>query len=232
MRVLIVHAHHEPKSFNAAMTDTAVRTLRAAGHEVVVSDLYAQGFDPVSDRRNFTTVADAAVLKQQAEEALASAEGGFAPELAAEIEKLDWCDVLILQFPIWWLGPPAILKGWIDRVFAVGVAYGGGRWFDRGRLKGKRAMCAVTVGGGADVYSDRGVYGAIKNILYPLHRGVFAFTGLEVVEPFVVYAPNRIDAAERAAWLARYEHRLLDLDGAPKIPGPDMAEFDGLVRRR
>ena len=70
MRVLIVHAHHEPSSFNGAMTREAAAALAAAGHEVVVSDLYAMGFDPVSDRRNFTSVADPAALKQQAEETL------------------------------------------------------------------------------------------------------------------------------------------------------------------
>lgn len=111
MRVLIVHAHHEPTSFNSAMTRHALETLAGAGHEVVLSDLYAMGFDPVSDRRNFTTIADAARLRQQDEEALASASGGFAPELQSEMDKVAWCDAMIFQFPIWWLGLPAILKG-------------------------------------------------------------------------------------------------------------------------
>jgi NAD(P)H dehydrogenase (quinone) len=66
MRVFIVHAYHEPASLNGALTREATTTLGAAGHEVVVSDLYAMGFDPVSDRRNFTTIADATQLKQQA----------------------------------------------------------------------------------------------------------------------------------------------------------------------
>ena len=51
MRVFIVHAHHEPKSFNGAMTQEAIAALRPAGHEVIVSDLYSMGFNPVSDRR-------------------------------------------------------------------------------------------------------------------------------------------------------------------------------------
>ncbi len=116
MHVFIVHAHHEPASFNGAMTREASAALLEAGHEVVVSDLYAMRFDPVSDRRNFTTVADPAYLKQQAEEALASAQGGFAPSLQAEMDKLAWRDILVFQFPIWWLGMPAIMKGWIDAI--------------------------------------------------------------------------------------------------------------------
>src|SRR4051812_25824063 len=140
MRVFIVHAHHEPTSFNAAMTRTAREALNERGHRVIISDLHAMGFDPVSDRRNFITMANPERLKQQEEEALASRSNGYAPELQVEMDKLAWCDLLIFQFPLWWLGPPAILKGWIDRVFAVGRSYGGGRWFDTGLHRGKQAL--------------------------------------------------------------------------------------------
>lgn len=225
MRVLIVHAHHEPTSFNSAMTRHAVEALSAAGHGVVVSDLYAMGFDPVSDRRNFTTVADPMRLRQQEEEAVASAGGGFAPELQAEMDKVAWCDAMIFQFPIWWLGLPAILKGWVDRVFAVGRAYGGGRYFDRGRFVGKRAMCSLTVGGPAEVYSDVGAYAPIDQILFPIHRGVFAFTGFAVVEPFVVYGPNRIDQEARLDYLTRYRERVLNLNTASVMPAPNAADL-------
>ena len=142
MRVFIVHAHAEPTSFNGSMTRAATNTLAAAGHDVVVSDLHVLGFDPVSDRRNFMTVADASVLKQQAEESFASANNGYVPELQAEMDKVGWCDVMIFQFPIWWLGLPAILKGWVERVFAVGRAYGGGRWFETAACLQGSAPCA------------------------------------------------------------------------------------------
>lgn len=73
------------------------------------------------------------------------------------MDKLFWCDALILQFPLWWFGLPAILKGWVDRVFASGRRiYGGGKWYDRGVFAGKRAMCSVTIGGPPPIYSDRG----------------------------------------------------------------------------
>ncbi len=229
MRVLIVHAHHEPQSFNGALTRTAVAALAEAGHDVVVSDLHAMNFDPVSDRRNFTTVADPERLSQQAEERHASAVDGFAPDLQAEMDKLAWCDLLIFQFPIWWLGLPAILKGWVDRVFAVGRAYGGGRWFDRGWLAGKRAMCSVTLGGDAQAYSGHGLYADIESILFPIHRGIFGFVGFAVIEPFVVYAPGRITAAERDLELARYRQRLLDLDKARILDMPRTADYDGFV---
>jgi hypothetical protein len=68
MRVFIVRAHHEPASFNGAMMRAAVAALSANGHEVMVSDLYAMGFDPVSDRRNFVSTKDPDRLRQQAED--------------------------------------------------------------------------------------------------------------------------------------------------------------------
>lgn len=203
------------------MLRAGIAALTAAGHEVEVSDLYAMGFDPVSDRRNFVTIANPDELRQQAEEALASANDGFVPDLQVEMDKLAWCDVLVFQFPIWWLGLPAILKGWVDRVFAVGRAYGGGRWFEGGFFAGKRAMCAVSVGGLENVYSADGVYAPIEDVLYSVHRGIFAFTGFSVIEPFVVYGPGRINAVERAVYLEDYVERLLTLDTAPILERSD-----------
>jgi NAD(P)H dehydrogenase (quinone) len=229
MRVLIVYAHPESTSFNGAMLREARNALLAAGHEVVVSDLYAMCFDPISDRRNFRTVADADRLNQQVEEAYAYEHNGFVPELQAEIDKLIRCDTLILQFPIWWMGMPAILKGWIDRVFTLGNTYGGGRAFDNGKLAGRRAMCAVTVGNLAPIYSEQGIYGDISLTMYPIHRGILGFTGLTVVEPFLVYGPARVTAEERQVYLSQYRERILQLRHAPSIAGPKIADYERFV---
>jgi NAD(P)H dehydrogenase (quinone) len=209
------------------MTREASAALSAAGHEVTVSDLYAMGFNPVSDRRNFTSALDPDYLKQQAEEAHAAAVGGFAPDLTAEMDKLFWCDVLILQFPLWWFGLPAILKGWVDRVFAAGgKIYGGGKWYDNGVFAGKRAMCAITIGGPASMYTDAGLNGPIDSILFPINHGVLAFVGFSVVEPFLVHAPARLSDAERAGRLSDYRQRVLALPDAPVIAYPRLADYD------
>lgn len=227
MRVFIVHAHPEEKSFNGAMTRAATAALVTAGHEVQVSDLYRMGFDPVSDRRNFRTVQDADYFKQQAEEAYAAAHDGFAPEIVAEQEKLFWCDALILQFPLWWFGLPAILKGWVDRVFAAGGRiYGGGRWYDRGVLAGRRAMCSLTIGGPPPIYSEHGLNGPIDAILFPINHGMLYFTGFSVVEPFLVHAPARMSDEARAAELIRYRDRVLSLERAPTIAYPRLDDYD------
>jgi NAD(P)H dehydrogenase (quinone) len=208
VNALIIYAHHEVSSFNAALLDVATVALREAGHSVEVSDLYAMGFDPVSDRRNFNSVFDANRLNQQAEEAHASRGGGFAPDLQAEMVKLARCELLIFHFPIWWLGMPAILKGWVDRVFALGIAYGGGRFFGTGVMKGKRAMCIVTVGGSQRDYDGSGHYDTIDKVLYPIHRGILEFTGFDVLPPFVAHGPSRVSEVQRRADLDALRNRM------------------------
>lgn len=90
----------------------------------------------------------------------------FVPELQAGMDKLAWCDLRVLRYPLWWLGVPAMRKGWIDRVFAAGRVHGGGVF------AGKRAMCSVTIGGPAVAYSEQGLYGPIDPILFPIHHGI------------------------------------------------------------
>lgn len=227
MRAFIVHAHPELKSFNGAMTRAAVDALRAAQHEVVVSDLYAMGFNPVSDRRNFSTCYDIHYYRQQSEEAYAAAHDGFVSEIQKEMDKLFWCDALILQFPLWWFALPAILKGWIDRVFAAGGRiYGGGKWYDRGVFSAKLAMCSVTIGGPPSMYSERGLNGPISAILFPINHGMLYFTGFTVKESFLVHAPARMRDDERAAQIAAYQKRLLTLASAPVISYPVLSDYD------
>ncbi|MGL6494894.1 NAD(P)H-dependent oxidoreductase [Aeromonas veronii] len=150
MKVLIVYAHPEPKSFNGALFCHAIRALEQAGHTVMTSDLYAMGFDPVSDRRNFTAASDPDFLKLQLEELAATEQGSFAPQLEQEMQKLEAADLLIFQFPLWWFGLPAILKGWVDRVFAMGRVYGQGHIYESGKFRGKRALLSLTTGGPAE----------------------------------------------------------------------------------
>jgi len=222
MRILMVYAHHEPKSFNGAMMARAMKELEAAGHTITVSDLYAMGFNPTSDRHNFTTVGDAQFLKQQREEMHATEHGGFAPDVLSEMEKLEACDLLIFQFPLWWFGMPAILKGWIDRVLAMGRLYGGGRWYDKGALAGKRAMVAMTTGGPESMYVPPTGYESLNptldTILTPIHHGVFWFTGMRVLEPFVAWSPAHMSDEERGATLDDYAahlHKQLGEQGSP-----------------
>lgn len=222
MNVFIINAHAEPKSFNGAMFRTAQETMAAAGHTVQVSDLYAMKFDPVSDRRNFTTAKNADYFKQQIEEMNATEVGGFAPDIEAELQKTESCDLMIWQFPLWWFGLPAILKGWVDRVFAMGRTYGGDRFYENGVFKDKRALLSVTTGGPMDAYRPGGFNGDIDAILRPIHRGMLRFTGWDVLAPNIVYGPVRLTEDERLASLNTWATRLRDIGGEVPI---DVGEY-------
>ena len=217
MKIFIVYAHAEPQSFNGALFRTAQETLLGAGHSVVNSDLYAQKFDPVSDRRNFTTVKNPDFFKQQIEEMHATEVGGFAPDVEAELRKMETCDLMIWQFPLWWFGLPAILKGWVDRVFAMGRTYGGERFYENGVFKSKRALLSVTTGGPESVYQKGGWNGDILGILRPIQRGILRFTGWEVLAPNIVYAPVRISAEERQAYSNAWATRLRAIESERPI---------------
>jgi NAD(P)H dehydrogenase (quinone) len=217
MKVLIVLAHPEPNSFNSSMAAFARTVLEENGHSVRISDLYAMHFNPVSDRGNFTSVKDATYLKLQAEEAHAAREGSFAPELLEEMDKVLWCDCLIFQFPLWWFSLPAILKGWVDRVFAMGFAYGGGRVYGSGVFQGKRALLSLTTGGPEASYGPGGSNGNLDEILFHVQHGMFYFTGMDVLPPFVAWGPARMDEETRESYFASYKERLLAIGTAAPI---------------
>jgi NAD(P)H dehydrogenase (quinone) len=206
MKVLIILAHPEPKSFNGAMFQTAIETFKDSGHDVQYSDLYAMRFDPVSDRRNFISVKDPDYFKQQLE------VGGFIPEIEAEIQKLEWCDLMIWQFPLWWFSVPAILKGWVDCVFVMGRVYSNGHIYETGRFRGKKAMLSLTIGGAEDDYLEGGSNGDIHAILRPIQRGMLQFTGFDVLSPQIVYAPVRQTDAVRQSILNDFSQRLRTIE--------------------
>ena len=212
MKVLIVHAHPEPQSFSGSLFTTAVETLRATGNTVQVSDLYSMKFDPISDRRNFTSEKDPQYFKQQIEEMYASETGGFSPDLLTEMEKVEWCDLMIWQFPLWWFSVPAILKGWYDRVFAMGRFYGKSHIYETGVMKGKKALLSLTTGGACEHYTADGFNGDIHGILRPIQRGMLEFTGFSVLAPQVFYSPAHKSQDERVTEMASYCNRLKQID--------------------
>ena len=213
MDVLIVYAHPEPRSFNGAMRDAAADTLRGLGHGVTVSDLYAMRFDPVVGTGDFTGErVDADFLSVAREQTRAHKAGTLAADIVAEQEKVARADLVILQFPMWWFGMPAILKGWADRVFARGFAYASGRKHDTGMFRGKRAMVATTTGTSADTYAPDGIDGDILAVLWPVHNGLLHYTGFDVLPPFVAYMPGSVGQAGREAYLDAYSLRLRDVE--------------------
>ena len=226
MKVLLVFAHPEPRSLNGALRDVAIRELEAQGHEVRVSDLYADGWKSEVDRADFPALAPEARLKVAGASAEAFAAGALTEDVRAEQEKLLWADMLILQFPLWWYSMPAILKGWVDRVYAYGFAYGVGEhsdtyWGDRfgeGTLAGKRAMLIVTTGGWEEHYAPRGVNGPIDDLLFPINHGILYYPGYDVLPSFVAYRVDRLDEAGFEAMAERLRERMRTVATTPPIP--------------
>lgn len=226
MKVLLVFAHPEPHSLNAALRDIAVNELKAQGHEVRVSDLYAQGWKSQIDRADFPSLPREARLMVPAASGATFAADALTPDVKAEQDKLLWADILILQFPLWWFTMPAILKGWVDRVYSYGFAYGVGehndmRWGDRygeGTLAGKRAMLIVTAGGWEEHYSPRGINGPIEDLLFPINHGILYYPGYEVLPSFVVYKADRLGEADFDRVAEQLRARMRTIETTPPIP--------------
>jgi NAD(P)H dehydrogenase (quinone) len=212
LNVLMVHAHPEPQSFGAALRDRGVQALQAQGHDVQVSDLYAMGFEPVARGSDFTSRRFPQQLQYDREQKHASAHRYFVPEIQAELDKLLWSDLLILQFPLWWFSVPAILKGWLDRVLVNGTTYGAGRRIETGGLRGRKAMIAMTTGCHEHMMAPDGLLGDLNVVLWPLQFGVFTYTGLSVLPPWVGWNLQYTTPERRAAYLDDYANRLVGIE--------------------
>ncbi len=207
MNVLIVHAHENPDSFCSSLANTAKAYFEKNGHNVVLSDLYQKQFNPVGGKHDFESLSDASYYKYANEQIFASQNTKFVSELEEEMQQLLAADILIFNFPLWWFGMPAILKGWVDRVLAYGFAYGGTYgFFNEGRFRGKRAFLCLTTGSPADFYTETGAHGRnISNILKNIHQGVLGLIGFDVLPDFVGYGVSRITDKERCSILENYE---------------------------
>ncbi len=179
MNVLLVYAHPEPRSLNGSIKKNfVVQRLQAQGHQVQVSDLYAMNWKAQIDAADAPQRDASQPFNASADSQTAYANGQQSADIAAEQDKLRWADAVILQFPLWWFSMPAILKGWVERVYAYGFAYGVGEhsdrhWGDRygeGNMAGKRAMLIVTTGGWESHYGARGINGPIDDLLFPIHH--------------------------------------------------------------
>ncbi len=136
MRLLIVFCHPSPDSFGAAVLDRARQTLTDAGHTLRIRDLYAEAFDPVLEREEW-------------ERYLSEPTANLAYH-ADHIDDLKWAEGLIVIYPTWFYGPPAMLKGWLERVWLPGVAFeipASAKARATGKLKNIRRFVGITTSG-------------------------------------------------------------------------------------
>ncbi|MES9537849.1 NAD(P)H-dependent oxidoreductase [Actinomadura sp. NPDC000600] len=197
---LIVHAHPEPASFTSAQMATAAQALRDAGYRVDVLDLYADAWAPTLVRDEFAGVEGH--FKPQAEQMRAVRDGTLDAAVQAHLDRLLAADLLVLSFPMWWFSLPAILKGWVDRVFVMGAVFGGDHGlFEDAALVGKRAMLLFTTGGSRESFRPGGAFGPMDDFLFHIHRGMLEFVGYQVLDPVVTYGAAHMNDQERAAAL-------------------------------
>jgi len=226
MKILLVYAHPEPRSLNGSLKDFAVKRLEYAGHIVQISNLYAMKWKASLDANDSMDRQADARFDPALESRRAFENGRQSTDIALEQDKLRWADTVILQFPLWWFSMPAILKGWVERVYANGFAYGVGEhsdahWGDRygeGAMAGKRAMLIVTTGGWESHYSPRGINGSMEDVLFPIQHGILYYPGFDVLPPFVIHRTSRIDEARFSKICDALGKRLDDLWKTTPIP--------------
>ncbi len=214
MKVFIIYAHQEPQSFNGSLKEIAVNHFQELNSGVMVSDLYAMNFNPVASVNDFQRLTNSNYFKYSQEQKEAAINNSLAFDILEEQEKLLSCDLLIIQFPLWWYGFPAILKGWIDRVITKGKLYDDGKIYDKGHFQGKRAFFTLTTGGTPNptVGEDD-----IEKIIGYLSHGILYFLGFEVLKPFIVFSPARMTVEKRTEKLSEYKKYLEDLNKPVKL---------------
>ncbi len=230
---LIVSAHPEPKSFTAAWAHASAKAMADQGR-VMTSDLYAMGFDPAERADLYGVGGRFDPLRVQ--ERLVS-ENALPADLEAEVAKVRAADLLVLHFPIWWFGPPAMLKGWFDRALVHGALHQAEERFEKGPCVGKRAVFCVSTGCRAEECAPDGREGDLRLQLWPLAHAL-RYCGFTVLEPVTVHevhgyyepADQPALAARLATVLEAQATILRDVADRPVWHSNPDSDFDGRGR--
>jgi len=182
MKFLIVYGHPNPKSFNQAILETLSASLQEAGHDIEIRDLYKMSFDPV--------------LKGPELEGFQ--KGVFPEDVLREQQHVAWTDILVFISPIWWGGMTSILRGYFDRVFAMGFAYRFGTGGLEGLLTSKKALVINTIGASRQEYESTGVF---RSLNQTMDETVFQFCGMEVLGHHYFCSVTTCSAEERGRML-------------------------------
>lgn len=205
MKAHIVLAHPEAKSYNGRLARTSEGALRSDGFEVSVSDLYRMNFDPCEAEQHYSERSDNTIFHAQTEQRFNANNGSTPADVSLEADRLLAADVLVVHFPLWWFGAPAILKGWMDRVFIYGKVYKSQMRYDAGICRGKKMIACITTGASADSCSFNGREGDTRLVTWPL-LFPFRYIGFDVLEPVILHGIGGVASMEA------HEDGLSDLD--------------------
>lgn len=205
MKAHIVFAHPNLLSYNGQLRNTAIQSLEAIGWSVSISDLYQIKFKASADEEDFTSLYNTDFFDLQSEQQVASERQTYSADIKREQAFLSEADLIIFQFPLWWYSMPALMKGYIDRVFSYGWAYGSGQ-----ALAGKKVLVSMTTGAPAFAWTENN-RGTIKEIFKHLFVGTFGLCGVESLEPFIVYGAKRQTMQDKNIIFETYRNRLAEL---------------------
>jgi NAD(P)H dehydrogenase (quinone) len=213
MTILLISAHDDPRSFVGAIHNTALATLERAGHKVLVTDLYAQGFNAVASSIDFKTKSGVHANYMFEQQRSINTKNGFSPDIQGEMDKVSQADLIIFHFPLWWASVPAILKGWFDRVFAMGFAWSAEGRYNTGLLRGKRALLVASTGDPISYYQSDGMHRAtVEQHLYVITHHTLAFCGFDVLQSVIISNTTAASETETAEDLKSYATLLESID--------------------
>lgn len=175
---LIIFAHPNPDSFTRAMVARTAETSTRQGAETVVRDLYNMNFNPVLS--------------------LSELKGDIPPEILQEQHYIREADLITLIYPLWWMGFPAILKGYLDRVLTHGFAYKTDETGSEGLLGGKKIQQFINIGSNEQTYRENGY---VQGLDVCLANGLFNFCGIIDIRYRLFGSLHLIDNATRSAML-------------------------------
>lgn len=238
MHILIVQCHPEPTSFNSALTQECVEVFEARGDTVEISDLYKQKFDPVEKAEHYANRKNPEVFSALSEQRHAYNNDTLSKDVKREISRLERADLVVLQFPIWWHSIPAILKGWMDRIFVSGGLYSSKVRYDRGYFQGRKVICSATTGAPAVSFAPGGRGGEIQQILWSTHYS-FYYMGFNVLPPQVAYGvqghgfsytSDEQFACQMLQIKSDWKNRLMHIDHDIPLSFPGWDDWDDLGR--
>lgn len=183
MKHLIIFAHPNQDSLNYQFKDTVEKTILKGDNEVIVRDLYALNFNPVLS----------------ADDMSGQRAGKVAVEIAKEQEFIAWADTITFIYPIWWTGMPAMMKGYIDRVFSYGFAYRYDQGIQKGLLAGKSVYIINSHGKSKSVYAEIGMDQALR---LTSDDGIYNYCGLEIKQHFFFDGADRVTDHLVSGWLS------------------------------
>lgn len=184
MKAVVIYAHPNPVSFVAAVVTVVEEELLNKGVEVRIKDLYGMNFNPVLSEEDFRGYHT----------------GNLIQDIKQEQDDIAWADIVVMVAPVWWYSVPAMLKGYIDRVFSLGFAYEYTSNGPRGMLTGKKGLLITTSGADEKTAKATGMLDAIED---SLGKGLFGFSGFAEHRYKNLFAVPTVSDADRKEMLTQ-----------------------------